>query len=102
MTISRIGFSLLLGAASLSLTPSVFAQETAAETPSAPEAGPMDAKLRALYEAETEWRHQEFHLVKQDDRWVQGNRFPSETAETQAKRGTGQRRRVPPDDLGAG
>nr|WP_323800894.1 DUF885 family protein [Parasphingorhabdus sp.] len=46
----------------------------------------MDARLRALYEAETEWRHQEFHLVKEDNRWVQGNRYPSETAETQAKR----------------
>lgn len=46
----------------------------------------MDARLRALYEAETEWRHQEFHLVKDDNRWVQGNRYPSETAETQAKR----------------
>lgn len=46
----------------------------------------MDAKLRALYEAETEWRHKEFHLVKDDQRWVQGDRFPSETAETQARR----------------
>lgn len=46
----------------------------------------MDARLRALYEAETEWRHQEFYLVKEDNRWVQGNRYPSETAETQAKR----------------
>jgi len=86
MTISRIGFSLLLGAASLALTAPAFARETAAETAPAAKAGPMDAKLRALYEAETEWRHQEFHLVKQDDRWVQGDRFASETAEAQAKR----------------
>ena len=42
--------------------------------------------MRALYEAETEWRHNEFHLVKDDNRWVQGDRFPSETAETQARR----------------
>ena len=86
MTLSRFGFSLFLGAASLSLTPSAFAQKTtaeaAAETAPAPEAGPMDAKLRALYEAETEWRHKEFHLVKDDQRWVQGDRFASETAET--------------------
>lgn len=86
MTLSRIGFSLLLGAASLSLTPLALARETTADTAVTAEVGPLDAKLRALYEAETEWRHQEFHLVKDDQRWVQGDRFPSETAETQAKR----------------
>ena len=86
MTLSRIGFSLLLGAASLSLTPLALARETTADTAVAAEVGPLDAKLRALYEAETEWRHQEFHLVKDDQRWVQGDRFPSATAETQAKR----------------
>ena len=86
MTISRIGFSLCLGAASLSLTPSVLAQETAAETAPVLQAARMDAQLRALYEAETEWRHREFHLVKDEGRWVQGDRFPNETAETQARR----------------
>ncbi len=86
MTLSRIGFSLCLGAASLGLTPSAFAQETGAETAPAVEAGPLDAKLRTLYETETEWRHKEFHLVKDDNRWVQGDRFPSETAETQVRR----------------
>ena len=84
MTLSRIGFSFCLGVASLGLTPSVLAQETGAEA--APEAGSADARLRALYEAETEWRHQEFHLVKDDNRWVQGNRYPSETVETQGER----------------
>ncbi|MEH6715958.1 MAG: DUF885 family protein [Parasphingorhabdus flavimaris] len=64
--------------------PSVLAQETGAET--APDAVSADARLRALYEAETEWRHQEFHLVKDDNRWVQGNRYPSETLETQGRR----------------
>lgn len=86
MTLSRIGFSLCLGAVSLSLIPPALAQETAAETTFAAEAGPLDARLRALYEAETKWRHQEFHLVQDDQRWVQGDHFPSETAETQAKR----------------
>ena len=84
MTLSRIGFSFCLGVASLGLTPSVLAQETGAEA--APEAGSADARLRALYEAETEWRHQEFQLVEDDNRWVQGNRYPSETAETQGRR----------------
>jgi len=46
----------------------------------------MDARLRALYEAETEWRHKEFHLVKDDQRWVQGDRFSDETAESQTRR----------------
>tara|TARA_R110000868_G_scaffold19941_14_gene85102 strand:- start:2631 stop:4427 length:1797 start_codon:yes stop_codon:yes gene_type:complete len=86
MILSRIGFSLCLGAATIGLATPAFAQESGAETAAAPVAGPMDARLRALYEAETEWRHQEFHLVKEDNRWVQGNRYPSETAETQAKR----------------
>jgi len=84
MTLSRIGFSFCLGVASLGLTPSVLAQETGAEA--APDAGSADARLRALYEAETEWRHQEFQLVKDDNRWVQGNRYPSETLETQGRR----------------
>ncbi|MBQ0773021.1 MAG: DUF885 family protein, partial [Sphingomonadales bacterium] len=86
MILSRIGFSLCLGVATIGLATSAFAQESGAETAAAPVAGPMDARLRALYEAETEWRHQEFHLVKEDNRWVQGDRFPSETAETQARR----------------
>ena len=86
MTLSRIGFSLCLGVAGLTLMPSADAQEAETEMAPAPEAGPMDARLRALYEAETEWRHQEFHLVKDQNRWVQGNRYPSETAETQTKR----------------
>nr|WP_246255422.1 DUF885 family protein [Parasphingorhabdus flavimaris] len=64
--------------------PSAFAQEAGAET--APDAVSADARLRALYEAETEWRHQEFQLVKDDNRWVQGNRYPSETLETQGRR----------------
>ncbi|WP_418889416.1 DUF885 domain-containing protein [Parasphingorhabdus flavimaris] len=84
MKFSHIGFSLCLGVASLGLMPSVLAQETGAET--APDAVSADARLRALYEAETEWRHQEFHLVKDDNRWVQGNRYPSETLETQGRR----------------
>ena len=84
MTLSRIGFSFCLGVASLGLTPSAIAREAGAET--APDAGSADARLRALYEAETEWRHQEFHLVKDDNRWVQGNRYPSETVETQGER----------------
>ena len=86
MTLSRIAISLCLGAASLALTVPAFAQETETQPAPAAEAGPMDARLRALYEAETEWRHQEFHLVKRDDRWVQGDRFASETAEAQASR----------------
>ncbi|NVD27572.1 DUF885 family protein [Parasphingorhabdus flavimaris] len=84
MTLSRIGFSFCLGVASLGLMPSAFAQEAGAET--APDAVSADARLRALYEAETEWRHQEFQLVKDDNRWVQGNRYPSETLETQGRR----------------
>ena len=84
MKFSRIGFSLCLGVASLGLMPSAFAQEAGAET--APDAVSADARLRALYEAETEWRHQEFQLVKDDNRWVQGNRYPSETLETQGRR----------------
>ncbi|MEH6789645.1 DUF885 domain-containing protein [Parasphingorhabdus sp.] len=86
MTISRIAISLSLGAASLCLTPEAVAQDSATETARAAEPGPLDARLRALYEAETEWRHQEFHLVRDDNRWVQGARFPSESAETQARR----------------
>ncbi len=86
MTISRIALSLCLGAASLALAPSLLAQETGADPAVTIEPGPLDGKLRALYEAETEWRHKEFHLVNKDGRWVQGDRFPSETAETQAKR----------------
>lgn len=84
MKFSRIGLSLCLGVASLGLMPSAFAREAGAET--APDAVSADARLRALYEAETEWRHQEFHLVKDDNRWVQGNRYPSETVETQGRR----------------
>ena len=84
MKFSRIGLSLCLGVVSLGLMPSAFAQEAGAET--APDAVSADARLRALYEAETEWRHQEFQLVKDDNRWVQGNRYPSETLETQGRR----------------
>ena len=86
MTLSRIGFSLCLGAASLVPGTPAFAQEAETQAAPAEVAGPLDAKLRALYEAETEWRHKEFHLIQDEGRWVQGDRFPSETAETQARR----------------
>ncbi|GGB63957.1 hypothetical protein GCM10010833_18710 [Blastomonas aquatica] len=46
----------------------------------------MDAKLRAIYDAEWEWRQGEYARVKEGDRWVQGDRFSSETAEAQARR----------------
>ena len=86
MKVLRIGFLLCVGAASLNMIPSAHSQEIGAETTLVADTGPMDAKLRALYESETKWRHQEFYLVKDDNRWVQGDRYPSQTAQTQARR----------------
>lgn len=87
MRISRFFVSLVLGTASLAAAPG-FAQEPVSSVPTSekPAAGPMDAKLRALYDAEWEWRQTEYAQVKQGNRWIQGDRFPSETAETQARR----------------
>jgi uncharacterized protein (DUF885 family) len=90
MRASPLFVSLLLGAASVIAAPAM-AQEEAPATPVAtttakPKPGPMDAKLRALYEAEWEWRQKEYALVREGGRWVQGDRFAEETAEAQARR----------------
>jgi uncharacterized protein (DUF885 family) len=75
--------SLLLGVASVP----VMAQDAAAAPAAAkPAPGPMDAKLRALYEAEWDWRQKESAQIKEGNRWVQGDRLTSETAADQARR----------------
>lgn len=63
----------------------------AAESATAPPAkatspSAADLELKALYEAEWEWRQQEFARVKQGSRWLQGDRFPDITAAAQARR----------------
>lgn len=79
--------SLLLGAASV---PAI-AQDAAPAVPSGPASakpapGPMDATLRALYEAEWEWRQKEYAQVKEGGRWVQADRFTDETPAAQERR----------------
>lgn len=89
MRASPLVVSLLLGAASVIATPAV-AQEDAPPAPVAaaakPAPGPMDAKLKSLYDAEWEWRQKEYAQVKEGGRWVQGDRLSDETAGAQAKR----------------
>jgi uncharacterized protein (DUF885 family) len=76
--------SLLLAATSVP----VMAQD-AAPVPAAaakPAPGPMDARLRALYDAEWEWRQKEQAQIKENGRWVDGDRLTSETPADQARR----------------
>ena len=75
--------SLLLGTASVP----AMAQDTT-QTPAAakPAPGPMDAKLRALYDAEWDWRQKELAQIKENGRWVDGDRLTSATAADQARR----------------
>lgn len=88
MRASRLFVSLLLGVASVAAVP-VHAQDAdsaPAPAPAKPAAGPMDATLRALYDAEWEWRQKEYAQVKDGKSWVQGDRLTSETAADQARR----------------
>jgi uncharacterized protein (DUF885 family) len=90
MRASPVLVSLLLGAASVIATPA-FAQEEPAAPPAAAAApkaapGPMDAKLKALYDAEWEWRQAEYAREKDGSRWIQGSSLGDVTAEAQARR----------------
>ncbi len=87
MRASCLLVSLFLGTASLAAAPG-FAQDSAAAASAAakPAPGPMDATLRALYNAEWTWRQAEFAQIKEGGRWIQGDRFASESAEAQARR----------------
>src|SRR3546814_10335050 len=45
-----------------------------------------DARLRALYEAEWQWRMKEYGRVKEEGEWVEGDTLPHVDAATQLRR----------------
>lgn len=75
--------SLLLGTAN---APAMAQDAASAPAAAKPAPGPMDAKLRALYDAEWDWRQKELAQIKENGRWVDGDRLTSETPADQARR----------------
>ncbi|MCD9005890.1 DUF885 domain-containing protein [Luteimonas sp. XNQY3] len=78
-SVLALSLSLALGAVSPAL-----AEETPA--PLAAPANATEAKLRALYTGEWDWRQREYVREKIDGRWQAGDRFPSVTAQAWERR----------------
>src|SRR5690606_32475619 len=77
-----LSLSLALGA---SLAPA-FAQPEPTQAAIAPPANATEAKLRELYNAEWNWRQEEFARERFDGRWQLGSRLPSASAQDWERR----------------
>lgn len=71
---------------SVTIAPPAFAQAPASTTLGAAPANEAATKLHALFAADLEWQQREYGLQKIDGRWQMGDRLPSVTPDTWAKR----------------
>ena len=73
--------ALLASLSATALTAPAFAQ-----APAAAEQNSADARLRALYEAEWQWRMREFGQIKEEGEWTSGGHLPQVDAESHLRR----------------